>query len=199
MTASKKDPKTLVKKPAKKQTKALTPEEQQAAKEAKAKVVAAEDKGAIALAKELPGGVASGFLKAHKLMQVELEKRAAINASIRGIRAQFKEMHVNLSAYDHMRKLANMEPEDMRSFEASVALYKQATGMTLSVYQEALVKQVEAEKEAVHDSIRALAGNNSGKEVGSNSYDQGEGESVDDSPAPAVVATGAGSLSAGVH
>lgn len=157
-------------------------------------VKAAVDKGVVDIAMSLPAGNAKAFVQTDKELTLIEEKIADLNKAKRGCRGKLKELKVELSAYDRVRKLRKMAPEDRTSHEASVALYKEQLGMGLSQYEKVLKKQLENQQEALADSIADLTGGNSGKEVGSGKGETPEAEAEE---APAGVPERNQSLSAG--
>ena len=115
------------------------------------------------------------------------DKMSLLNKQKRGVRASLKEMKIELRPYDHVRKLRKMEPEDMKSFEASVALYKDQMSMTLSVHQQVIKKELEGQREAARDAMIDAGGGDAGKEIGSNAKKNGESvEKTEAAEAPAV-------------
>lgn len=141
--------------------------DKEVAKTAKAEAKAAGDKAVINMASNMVYGDAKSFLKIVKAQDAWEERKAAINKEGRGFRAQLKELKVNLRAYDDVRKLRKMEPEDMQSHEASMAMYKDQMGLKLSVHQEVIKSQLVAQREASHDAARDAGNLDAGKEVGS--------------------------------
>jgi len=134
-----------------------------AAKEAK-KV---GDKALNTIAAELPHGSGKQFLVLTKELDDIEGQMATLNKRKRGVRASLKEMKIELRPYDHVRKLRKMEPEDMKSFEASVALYKDQLSMSLSVHQQVIKKELEGQREAARDAMMDASGGDTGKEIGS--------------------------------
>lgn len=135
------------------------------------------------MAANMPHGQGKEFLELTQGLDQDDEEISLINKRKRGRRARLKQMKVDLGPYDHTRKLRKMEPEDMQSFEASTALYKDQLGMTLSPHQEVLKKQLQQQREAARDAmIDASGGTSTGKEIGSRQY----GASTD----PEIVNTG---------
>lgn len=123
------------------------------------------------MAAAMPHGKGKEFLEVTKEIDDIEEQVALLGKRKRGCRARLKEMKVDLEPYDHVRKLRKKEPEDMQSFEASVALYKEQLGMTLSPHQQVLKKQLEGQREAARDAmIDANGGTSTGKEIGSRQY-----------------------------
>lgn len=139
------------------------------------------------IAAALPHGKGKEFLEITKEMDTIEDEQSMLGKRKRGCRARLKELKVDLEPYDHVRKLRKKEPEDMQSFEASVALYKEQLGMSLSGHQQVLKKQLESQREAARDAmIDANGGTSTGKEIGSRQY----GASTD----PEIVNNGANSV-----
>lgn len=157
-------------------------------RKAKSPAAKAAEKAATAvindIAAAMPHGKGKEFLEVTKEIDQIEDKMAMLGKQKRGCRARLKELKVDLEPYDHVRKLRKKEPEDMQSFEASVALYKEQLGMPLSGHQQVLKKQLEAQREAARDAmIDANGGTSTGKEIGSRQY----GASTD----PEIVNNGA--------
>lgn len=126
----------------------------------------AGDKALLDTAAAMPHGGGKRFLELTKELDTIEDQANLLGKRKRGVRAALKEMKVNLRPYDHVRKMRKMEVEDMRSFEADVALYKDQLDMPLSVHQQVLKKEIEGQREAARDAM-IDAGGDSGKEIGS--------------------------------
>lgn len=147
--------------------KTAKPKKEKATAAAKA-AKAAGDKVLTEIATNLPHGSGKRFLEITKEIDDIENQMSLLNKRKRGCRASLKEMKIDLRPYDHVRKLRKMEPEDMKSFEASVALYKDQLSMTLSVHQEVIKKELEGQREAARDAMLDASGGDTGKEIGSN-------------------------------
>lgn len=137
------------------------------ATEAQKAAKAAADKALADTAMNMPHGSGKRFLELTKELDGIESRIGAENTKKRGVRAALKEMKVELRPYDQVRKLRKMEPEDMKSFEASVALYKDQLGMSLSVHQEVIKKELEGQREAAREAMLDASGGDTGKEIGS--------------------------------
>lgn len=137
------------------------------ATEARKNAKKAGDKALMDIASKLPAGAGKEFLSVTQDIDRIEEQMAALNKQKRGCRAKLKEMKIELRPYDHVRKLRKMEPEDMQSFEASVALYKDQLSMKLSAHQELVKKELEVKRERARDMMVDASGGDTGKEVGS--------------------------------
>lgn len=122
------------------------------------------------MAVEMPHGQGKRFLQVvTNLRRIKAQKKA-LGKEERGERAALKEMKVQLKEFDHVFKLAEMETEDMVSFESGVALLKEQFGLKLSVHQEALKEEVLRRREAARDAMIDASGGDTGKEIGSGVY-----------------------------
>jgi hypothetical protein len=154
--------------------KKTSPDATKAGKAAKA----AGDKALVDMATNLPHGAGKQFLVLTKGLDEIEDKMELLNKQKRGIRASLKEMKVELRPYDHVRKLRKMEIEDVKSFEASVALYKDQLDMPLSVHQQVIKKELEGQREAARDAMIDAGGGDSGKEIGTSSQPAGNGQAA---------------------
>ena len=123
----------------------------------------------VSMAVGMPHGQAKKFLDVVGNLRKIKEEKKAIGKRERGERASLKEMKVNLKAFDHTFKLSEMEPEDVRSFEATVGLYKETMSMPLSEHQQVIKKELAAQREAARDAMIDASGGDTGKEIGSGS------------------------------
>lgn len=144
------------------------------------------DKALTEIAANMPHGSGKRFLELTKELD-EIEGNIELqNKRKRGVRASLKEMKVELRPYDHVRKMRKMEPEDMKGFEASVALYKDQLGMELSVHQQVLKKELEGQREAARDAMIDAGGGDTGKEIGSGTAPGASAQPADNDAAPVV-------------
>lgn len=127
----------------------------------------AAGKALVEIASSLPHGAGKEFLIVTKELDDIETQQALLNKRKRGCRAKLKEMKIELRPYDHVRKLRKMLPEDMQSFEASIALYKDQLSMTLSVHQQVIKKEIVDRREAARDAMIDASGGDTGQEIGS--------------------------------
>ena len=155
-------------------------------KEENEKVAKEANKEIVTMAVGMPHGQAKRFLDIVKnLRQLKAEKKALAKKE-RGERAGLKEMKVDMKAFDHTFKLSEMEPEDVRSFEATVGLYKETMAMPLSEHQKIIKQELAAQREAARDAMIDASGGDAGKEIGSSTqYGAANDPEIVNGPRPA--------------
>jgi hypothetical protein len=128
----------------------------------------AADRLIVDIALQQPGANAS---KTFLSLNADLDKLDAEAAkhrlARRGVRGRLREMKVDLSSLDRVRKLKNMEPEDVIAKKATEALYEQQLGLNLSDDQKHLLGKLNEKQEADRQALIKASGGNTGKEVGS--------------------------------
>lgn len=154
--------------------------------EAQAAAKKAGDKALMDTAANMPHGSGKRFLELTKELDQIEGQAELLNKRKRGVRASLKEMKVELRPYDHVRKLRKMEPEDMRGFEASTALYKDQLGMTLSGHEKVIKQKLDDQREAARDAMIDASGGETGKEVGSSTQPGSTNGAKDETVTPAV-------------
>lgn len=127
----------------------------------------AADKMLVSMANELPAGQAKSLIQVtHAIDKLE-EQRKTINLAIKGQRAILKEMKIDLEPYDHVRKLRKKDPEDVKYFKATVAMYENQLQMELSPSQKEDLEAINKKREEARLAMAEVNGGDTGKEMGS--------------------------------
>lgn len=137
------------------------------------------DKALLEVAATLPAGGAKTLIAkvhAHDAALAEIKKWNLVK---KGIRADLREMKIELRPLDHVLKLRAMDPEDAKSFKATEALYTQTLGLELSPQQKASVEEINKKREDARKAMASIHGDDAGKEVGTGTDEEAE----EDAPA----------------
>jgi hypothetical protein len=127
----------------------------------------AGDKLLSTMAADAPGaGQSKKFLSLHDLITKKKAARDIISNEIKALRAEMRGMKIDLSCYDRVVKLLNMEPSDVKAKKATEALYEKQLGGDLSDDQLSLLDDIQAKREENKKAILETSGGDTGKEIG---------------------------------
>ena len=79
-------------------------------------------------------------------------------------------MKIELRAYDRVRRLKKMDPEDVKSLKATEALYEDQLGLELSPQQKQNLEELAVKREEARVALAQVNGGEAGNEIGSNAH-----------------------------
>lgn len=129
----------------------------------------ASDKMLMELAAKMPAGPGKKFIKDNMILDELHAEKLKIARAIGAKRKEMRGDKIDLACLDRVRKLREMEPDDVAAKKATEALYEQQLGLPLSGGQENLLSELSKKREADKASIVQASGGDTGKEVGSGS------------------------------
>lgn len=124
------------------------------------------EKAAMEIASNLPAGEGNAFIKTFAEYGKAVEVRRVAAKNVSNVRAKLKAMKVDMSCFDRVFKLSEMDAQDVAAKKATEALYENQLSMELSDDQKVIVENINKNRDAARATDQGQA-TNTGKEVGS--------------------------------
>ena len=124
------------------------------------------EKAVMEIAANMPAGDGNAFIATfNKYVKAVAGRRAAAKL-VSNVRSEFKSFKVDMRAFDRVFKLFEMDAQDAAALKATEALYEKQIGLKLSPEQEAILTNIQVERENSRAAMSELNGGTAGKEVG---------------------------------
>lgn len=125
------------------------------------------DKMLLDMAAKMPAGPGKKFINDNIILDNLHAEKLKIARAIGAKRKEMRGDKIDLACLDRVRKLREMEPEDVAAKKATEALYEQQLGLALSSDQKGVLSNLSKKREEDKASIIRASGGDTGKEVGS--------------------------------